>query len=184
MSSKRPQRRLRDETVRRPLVSAVDAPDIIQPRITISSQRYHALTMVATERAATSSGTITRHIQGILGEQGVARWRGHPDAVNTDIYEGDGDDGYDLSIDGRRLEVKTVNERANNPPLMIPGYQRLLADEYVLCQLVGQRTVRVIGYATRETVKRTEPTPNTIPGMPERTRDIGQDELYPAVRRS
>lgn len=135
-----------------PLVSAAHV-DINQLATrTIPHERAMALETVAERIADGWAGDTRDHHVGLLGEDAVAQFFGIPDALNTEVYADGGDGGVDLLVNGATVDVKTVGRRRSNPALTVDVYEQLTADYYALASRIGERTVRLIGYAPREFV--------------------------------
>jgi hypothetical protein len=157
-------------------VTALDRHD--PPIVTIEPEKLDALTLCAYERAKNSPGSIENHELGIHGEYAFAKYRGIPEAVDTEIYEY-GDDGYDLEIDGQTVDVKTVNQHANNPELWVNVDCQLNADHYVLVHKLNASKFQIIGYAPRELVRNARVRKIRCDGYCDRVRAVPRDMLFP-----
>lgn len=172
-----------------PLVPVSDIPISELPIISISQSRLEALSVMGAERAEDSRGTIQNHEKGVFGEYVVAKHLGVPDRIDDQIYE-NGDPGYDLVFRGKKIDVKTVGPRANNPFLPVSTYGKLLADYYVLVQQLNRSNYRIFGYAHRLQVKRSRTLKFSHNSLhsPDRFDDevyvVEQDRLRPVARLS
>jgi hypothetical protein len=160
------------------LISVADLPNEIFPTIHISDNRYGPLTTHGTERAYHSPGTVEDHIRGILGEFAVADMFQVPERIDTSLYEY-GDPGFDLKINGMRIDVKTAGPRVNNPRLMVAEKDELKADLYVLVQELSSRVYRVLGYAPVDVVERAPVSKFSGRFGGNRVRIVEQDQLAP-----
>lgn len=160
------------------LISVADLPEDIFPTIKIPENRYQPLAAHGTKRAYHSPGTADDHIRGILGEFAVADLFQVPDRVDTCIYEY-GDPGFDLRIDGYRIDVKTASSRVNNPRLLVDADSEILADVYVLVQGLSSRVYRILGYAPAAVVKQAPICEFSEAIGTNRVRVVEQDQLAP-----
>jgi hypothetical protein len=161
-----------------PLVSVSEMPKAVQPTVEISDAKRIPLSELGTMRARGGPGSIENHIRGIMGEFAVAKFFGVPEKVDDEIYE-HGDPGYDLQIDGKTIDVKTVDPRANNPGLMVDATRNIEADYYVLVQELNANTYRIIGYAPAPVVKNADVRPLRLDGYTKRLRVVEQYDLFP-----
>lgn len=129
-----------------PLISVSDIEEDLRVVVNIPDEKRIPLSEIGTKRAKDSPGTIQDHIRGILGEFAVAKHLGVPDKVDTEIYD-DGDEGYDLQFNNKTIDVKTLGPQWNRPRLIVPVYQGIQADYYVLVQEISSTTYEIIGYA-------------------------------------
>lgn len=136
-----------------PLVPVSELEKSNLPVITISPSRRNALSILGARRAKSGNGSIKHHEQGILGEFAVAKYLGIPRQIDDEIYE-NGDPGYDLVFQGKRIDVKTVGPQVNNPFLPVPTHTELQADYYVLAHQLNQSNYRIFGYAHRQQVRK------------------------------
>lgn len=132
-----------------PLLPVSDIPDRYFPVVRISDEERTALELLGMERAKTSPGSIEAHVRGIMGEYAVAELFSVD--IDSNIYDG-GDPGFDLCVNGKLVDVKTANQRQNNPSLLVDATQDLFADYYVLVQELSRCSYRVFGYASVEVV--------------------------------
>lgn len=160
-----------------PLVPVAETPETVQPTIDIPEERRIPLSELGTKRAKGSPGTIKNHIRGICGEYAVAKFFGIPERLNQEIYEY-GDEGFDLKIAGRTIDVKTVGPYTNNPCLMVGEDQALNADYYVLVQELNANTYRIIGYAPSVMVNEAPIQRISLEGYAERVRTVEQQDLF------
>lgn len=103
--------------------------------------------------------SITRHTVGILGEMAVAQW--YNVAIDSSRYEF-GDDGYDIVLWGKTVDVKTTaTQKLDLPELIVRANRELTADVYFLTHVLNwspeEARIRLIGYATAEQVRRQSP---------------------------
>ena len=161
-----------------PLISVSEMPKTVQPTVEISDAKRIPLSELGTMRAQGGPGSIEDHIRGILGKFAIAKFFGAPEKVDNEIYEY-GDPGYDLQIDGKTIDVKTVNPRANNPGLLIDATQNINADYYVLVQELNASTYRIIGYAPARVVKNADVRSMRLDGYAKRLRIVEQYDLFP-----
>lgn len=161
-----------------PLVPVSEMPKAVQPTVEIPDAKRIPLSELGTERAKGVPGTIENHIRGILGEFAVAKFFGVPEKLDDEIYE-HGDSGFDLQIDGKTIDVKTVDSRANNPGLMIDARRQIKADYYVLTQELNASTFRIIGYAPASVVKNANVRSFQLEGYAKRLRVVEQYDLFP-----
>jgi len=153
-------------------VSEMDQSDL--PIIDLSSSKVEAISLVATKRAVDGRGSIKNHERGALGEYAAAKHLGIPGEFDDEIYE-DGDPGFDLMYRGSKIDVKTVGPQANNPFLQVPTRGELTADYYLLVHQLSRKCYRVIGYAPRPVVARSE---TFTYSMSEKFDDRYGDEVY------
>jgi hypothetical protein len=161
-----------------PLISVSEMPKANQPVVEIPDSKRIPLSEYGTKRARDSPGTIKDHIRGIMGEFVVAKFFDVPERVDDEIYEY-GDPGYDLQIDSKTIDVKTVGPRANNPGLMIDANQSIDADYYILVQELNACTYRIIGYAPAPVVENADTRPIRLDGYAKRLRIVEQYDLFP-----
>lgn len=162
------------------LVSVADLPDELFPTICIPENRYGPLTSHGTKRARHSPGSVDDHIRGILGEFAVASLFNVPERVDTRLYES-GDQGFDLVINGSRIDVKTAGPRVNNPRLMVDADEELRADLYVLVQELSSRVYRILGYAPLGVVAQASVSEFSGRFGVNRVRAVEQDQLSPLL---
>lgn len=160
-----------------PLVSTAAIPDTAAPTVTIPDNRYGPLTDHGARRAVDTPGTIERHERGILGEFAAAKLFGVPDRVDTTIYEY-GDPGYDFTLGGWTVDVKTAHTRHNTPALMVDAETDVTADFYVLVHQLSQRCYRILGYAPGAVVAEA-PVRRLSVHRADRMRVVEQDRLFP-----
>ena len=161
-----------------PLVSVSEMPKTVQPTIEIPDAKRIPLSELGTKRARDGPGSIENHIRGIMGEFAVAKFFGVPEKVDDEIYEY-GDAGYDLQIDGKTIDVKTVDPRANNPGLMIDSTRNIVADYYVLVQELNANTYRLIGYAPAPVVENADVRLLHMDGYAKKLKVVEQVDLFP-----
>lgn len=133
-----------------PLVSAADVDRTQLATRTIPCSRADGLKLAAREIASGWAGNTRNHYLGLLGEDALAQFFGVPEGLDTEVYADGGDGGVDLRVNGATIDVKTA--RRENPSLTVDVYEQLTADYYVLASQLGERTIRLIGYAPREFV--------------------------------
>lgn len=157
------------------------------PHVVISKSRLDELKRLALERVQSYRRITSRseledlaqnHLRGLIGEAAVA------DAYGLDLDQQIrqfGDDGYDLVLDGVRLDVKSTATRAMEiPELLVPSDQEFTADVFVLVHILG--TVRngvrcrLVGCAEAETVR--DRRPRYHPGS-QRNYVVEPSELSP-----
>lgn len=162
----------------RPPVSVVDSKRYTPATVKIQPEKVHALSLHAHQRAKDSSGTISDHEQGLLGEYALARYLGVPDAVDTNIYDY-GDPGYDPVIEDHTIDVKTAGRQWNNPDLLVTVRQPLDAVFFVLVQQLNRQTYQVIGWAPRAAVGNAPTRTILHDDYADRVRAVPQDWLRP-----
>lgn len=163
-----------------PLISVSDIPKTAQPTIEIQDSKRIPLSNLGSRRAKDSHGTIENHIRGICGEFAVAKYLGIPESLDTEIYE-DGDLGWDLERNNKKIDVKTVGPHVNNPKLLISARAQIKADYYVLVQELNAHNYRIIGYAPSETVLNADTATFTINHRQGQYRLVHQHELFPIL---
>lgn len=161
-----------------PLVPVSEMPRAVQATVEISDAKRIPLSEIGTKRAVGGPGSIKDHIRGIMGEYAVAKFFGVPEKIDDEIYE-NGDPGYDLQIDSKTIDVKTVGPRANNPGLMVDARRNVEADYYVLVQELNANTYHIIGYAPATVVENADIRPIRLDGYAKRLRVVEQYDLFP-----
>ena len=90
------------------------------------------------------------HLTGVIGELAVAQLYGG--TIDREIYER-GDNGHDLVFDQTTFDVKTTQTDATSrPDLIVPVDPNPAADYYFLSHWIDDQRVRVLGYASKNTV--------------------------------
>lgn len=158
-----------------PLVPASEYPPSRHPVRDLDDARVDALEMRAEAIAEQSPGTTERHLMGKVGEDAVAKYLDVRQTVDTAVYADGGDEGIDLQYQGDTIDVKTV--RGADDDLTVDANGELTADYYVLAQLLGPCSVRLLGYAPVELI---QSSPALGRGSRKHYR-IPQDRLYPLL---
>ena len=149
-----------------PEPSPADVPLRDLPTIDLSDQQFTEAERIAHERSRSyediddrrlygEQTNLDAHLTGVIGELAVAEL--YDGTIDREIYER-GDEGYDLVLNGTTIEVKTTRTSSlTRPVLIVPSEPTPAADYYFLVHWVEPRTVRIIGYASRDRVLDREP---------------------------
>lgn len=170
-----------------PLVPVSEVDESTLPVIVIPPSRRKALAVIGAKRAKDSRGTISQHEQGIFGEFAVAKYLGIPEQIDKEIYE-NGDPGFDILFQDKRIDVKTVGPHVNNPFLPVSTHGDLTADFYVLIHQLNQSNYRIFGYAHRiqvsqsRTMKFTHDEFHSFNRYDDEVYVVEQDSLTPITR--
>lgn len=129
-----------------------------------------------------SVSSLSRHVIGLLGECAVAKF--YSISVDSNIYKF-GDDGVDLELYGKSIDVKTTGTDMTLPELLVRADKNLQSDIYIRAHVLdwdetGAR-VRIVGAASQEAVKNREPQrhPGTTKNYVIPPREL---DLLPALR--
>jgi len=139
------------------------------PAVHLTDQEYRLCQLISKARALTyadiDGGVVhgeqdseNAHLTGTVGEYALQKMT---DNLEQAIYIR-GDPGYDLTDQGYTLDVKCTETHLTYPDLIVPASQDLVADLFVLAHRIGEKTVRIVGYAPCDQVK--DKTPERYPG--------------------
>jgi hypothetical protein len=109
-------------------------------------------------------GGVQAHILGILGEAAVAYQTGQD--VDRRIFDTHGDDGIDLIVPGMgKVGIKTTTY-VDDPYMRVEmEHFRDDIDAYILCAINSKHEVVIVGWATKDDVKKGEKK-QFVPGGP------------------
>lgn len=156
----------------KPLVTLAptDVPLEALPVVEITADQLQRATNIAQRRNTSyqringgvlfdDTSSLRSHEIGVLGELAVAKL--YDANIDTETYCS-GDDGRDVSFLGQEVDVKTTaTDKMRLPELLVRADKELSADLYVRAHVIDwsetHARVRLIGYATRETVADREP---------------------------
>lgn len=134
-----------------PLVSAVDVVEANYPRAHFDGNIAWTIEHQSKQRAPTET-SVWRHQVGLAGEIAVGAHFGVRADWNT-YADYEGDDGYDMTYRGNRIEVKTVT-RKDDLQLKVPSEQVETAEYFVLARAAESlHMVELVGYTTRPVLK-------------------------------
>lgn len=102
------------------------------------------------------------HLTGSMGELAFAIYRDELHFEDISVIEHYGDPGWDFEVKDITYDVKCTGTPMRVPDLVIPESKDLNADIYVLTHRISTRSVRLIGWATKDEVTAT--TPRQDPG--------------------
>lgn len=92
------------------------------------------------------------NLKGVLGELAVAKFVDDLVIEDVTVMNSYGDPGWDLELGSWTIEVKTTGADYPLPDLIIPAKPEPVADIYILAHRISERSVRLIGMATRDQV--------------------------------
>lgn len=149
--------------------STADIPVRMLPTVELSVEQLQEVSVLAEKRNESyhqidggelfgKNNSLTNHQIGLIGELAVAK--AYQTELDEEIYKY-GDDGKDLTLWGKSIDIKTTSTWMKRPQLLVRTDEELSADLYFLVHLFnwgdsGAR-VRLQGYATRDRVKNREP---------------------------
>lgn len=131
------------------------------PIVNLTDQQLHDAKSIACRRSdsyeSINGGRVygeqscqEAHLTGVIGELAVAQL--YDGIVDRETYA-QGDNGYDLVFGRTKFDVKTTQTTAiSRPDLIIPTDPKPAADYYILTHWIDEHRVRVLGYASQETV--------------------------------
>jgi len=163
---------------------AADVPVDDLPSITLTDKWRRIVQHVARGRELTyedydgtelyeGNSLFETHRTGATGEIALQLWLNRdPEIFITRL----GDGGYDFKNNGHTVDVKATRTDIDRPKLAVKESTKNWADMYVLTQLIDWTTVRIVGYCTRDVVKKRQPRPFPYEGSSE-SYVVSQDEL-------
>ena len=136
------------------------------PVVKLSDQQLREAKRIASRRSesyeAIDGGRVhgnqtyqDAHLTGVVGELAVAQL--YDGTIDRRVYD-HGDNGHDLVFGQTTLDVKTTQTSAlSRPDLIVPVDPTPTADYYFLTHWLDDYHVRILGYASRETILDREP---------------------------
>lgn len=152
-----------------PTVTLTD--DKLQDAQRIAEARNRSYDKIDGGRVCGDQTSTDAHTTGVIGELVYATR--YNVQIDDSVYSY-GDDGYDFS-GAITVDVKTTETHIDRPGLIVPTEPAPAADLYFLVHQIGEKTGRIIGFATRATV--TDRTPVRKPGN-DLNYVVEQDELW------
>lgn len=92
------------------------------------------------------------HLVGVLGELAVAEFLDGLIPEDITVLEKYGDRGWNLTVGSSRVDVKSTATDLTVPDLIVPQQPKPVAEGFILTHRVGEREVRLLGYASRSQV--------------------------------
>lgn len=99
-----------------------------------------------------SQTSFDAHLKGVVGELAVATYLDELVIEDVTVMHAYGDPGWDLELGSLTIEVKTTGADYPLPDLIIPAKPEPVADIYILAHRISERSVRLLGWATRKQV--------------------------------
>lgn len=167
-------------------ISPADVPVEMLPEVELSPSQLLRASALAHERNTSyddidggdvyASDSLMSHFVGVVGEIAVASL--YDTGIDAKLYT-TGDDGSDLILANKRVDVKTTTtERMRRPELLVKAHKNVKADLFVLVHIVDWAptgvTCRIHGCAPRDVV--TDRNPRRHPGS-DRNYVVSPDEL-------
>jgi hypothetical protein len=152
-----------------PTVTLTD--DQLRDAQRIAEARNESYDKIDGGRVCGDQTSTDAHTTGVIGELVYATR--YNDEIDDSVYSY-GDSGYDFS-GTITVDVKTTGTHLDRPALIVPVDPVPTADLYFLVHRIGEKTARIIGFATHATV--TDQTPVRKPGT-DLNYVVEQDELW------
>jgi len=153
-----------------PTVTLTD--DELQDAQRIAEARNGSYDKIDGGRVCGDQTSADAHTTGVIGELVYATH--YNDQIDDSVYSY-GDGGYDFVSGTITVDVKTTGTHLDRPALIVPADPVPTADLYFLVHQIGEKTARIIGFATRATV--TDRLPVRRPGN-DLNYVVEQDELW------
>ena len=136
-------------------VSVDDLPTVtltdeqLQEAQQIAKARNESYSDIDGGRVCGDQTSTDAHITGVIGELIYAT---RYDAQIDDSIYSYGDDGYDFVSGPLTVDIKTTSTHIDRPALIVPTEPIPTADLFFLVHQIGERTGRIVGFATHATV--------------------------------